>query len=145
MRNYLFPLALVAFVVILSSNAKAAEKTYFFSIEQALNKHRTLVDPNIGLYFATQPHGEIVEDLGTFISNKKTNARNKTPDVSCPWVFMSAIKSLQGRAASEGGNAVVNIHSFYDRIEMFSETKYECHDSKLSGVTLQGTVVRLEK
>ena len=112
MQNYLFPL--VAFIVILSSNTKAAEKTYFFSIEQALNKHSTLVDPNIGLYFATQPHGEIIENFGTFVSNKKTNGWGKAPDTSCSWVFMSAIKSLQQRAMVEGGNAVVNIHSFYN-------------------------------
>ena len=51
MQNYLFPL--VAFIVILSSNTKAADDKYLFAIEQALNKHSTLVDPNIELYFAT--------------------------------------------------------------------------------------------
>ncbi len=143
MQYYLFPL--VAFIVILSSNAKAADEKYLLPIEAALTKHSNLVDPNIGLYFATQPHGEIIENLGTFVSNKKTNARGKSPDTSCSWVFMSAIKSLQQRAVTEGGNAVVNIHSYYNKIEMSDEQKYECHDSRLSGVALRGTVVRLEK
>ncbi len=59
---------------------------------------------------------------------------------------MSAILGLQARAASQGGNAVVNIHSFYKKNEMFSEQKYECHDGKnVSGVALKGTVVRLDK
>ena len=144
MQNYLFPL--VAFIVILSSNAKAADDKYLFSIEQALNKHSNLVDPNIELYFATQPHGEIIESLGNFVTNKKTNARLKSPDTSCSWVFMSAILALQQRAVLQGGNAVVNIHSFYKKIEMFSEQRYECHDGKnVSGVALKGTVVRLDK
>ncbi|SVD85040.1 uncharacterized protein METZ01_LOCUS437894 [marine metagenome] len=144
MQKYLFPL--VAFIVILSSNAKAADEKYLLPIDAALTKHSNLVDPNIELYFATQPHGEIIESLGTFVTNKKTNARLKSPDTSCSWVFMSAILALQQRAALQGGNAVVNIHSFYKKIEMFSEQKYECHDGRnVSGVALKGTVVRLEK
>jgi len=144
MQNYLIPL--VAFVVIFSSNSNAADDKYLLSIDAALTKHSNLVDPNIELYFATQPHGEIIESLGTFVANKKTNARLKSPDTSCSWVFMSAILALQQRATLQGGNAVVNIHSFYKKIEMFSEQKYECHDGRnVSGVALRGTVVMLEK
>jgi len=143
MKNYLIPL--VALVIISSSNIRAAEKTYFLSIEEALNRHSTLVNDNVELYFATQPHREIIENFGAFVSNKKTNGWGKEPRESCSWVFMSAIKSLQQRAVTEGGNAVVNIHSYYNEIEMSDEQKYECHDSRLSGVALRGIVVRLEK
>jgi len=144
MKNYLIPL--VALVIIASSNVKAADNKYLLSIDAALTKHSNLVDPNIELYFSTQPHGEILENLGAFVTSKTTNARLKSPDTSCSWVFMSAIKSLQQRAIKERGNAVVNIHSYYNKLEMFDEQRYECHDGKnVSRVALKGTVVRLEK
>ena len=144
MKNYLIPL--VALVIISSSNVRAADDKYLLSIDAALTKHNNLVDPNIELYFATQPHGEILENLEAFVSSRTTNARLKSPDTSCSWVFMSAILALQKRAVAEGGNAVVNIHSYYNKIEMFDEQRYECHDGRnVSRVVLKGTVVRLEK
>ena len=144
MKKYLFPL--VAIIAALSSNLGAADDKYLFGISEALTEHSNLVDLNIELYFATQPHSEIIENLGTFVTNKKTNARLRSPDTSCKRVFMSAILSLQAKAALQGGNAVVNIHSFYKKKEMFSEEKYECHDGKnISGVALKGTVVRLDE
>ena len=144
MKKYLFPL--VAIIAALSLNLEAADDKYLFSINEALTEHGELVDSNIELYFATQPHGEIIESLGTFVTNKKTNARFKSADTSCKWVFISAILSLQAKAAVQGGNAVVNIHSFYKKNQMFSEEKYECHDGKnVSGVALKGTVVRLDE
>ena len=145
MKNYIF--GLVIFTVFLSLNLEAKDNVHFFPIDSALTQHSALVNPNIELYFATTlPPEKVSSDFGTFTSNKTTNARRKPPRQSCDWVFMSAIKSLQQRAATEGGDAVVNIHSYYNKIEKFDEEVYECHDGKnVSRVVLRGTVVKLEE
>lgn len=82
-------------------------------------------------------------NLGTWVSNKKTNSTNKTAAEACQIAFLSAVKSLQDRAVREGGNAVTNIHSFYDKVPEWSTTEYRCKDGYLmSGVALRGTVVK---
>jgi uncharacterized protein YbjQ (UPF0145 family) len=141
-KNYLF--SLVILTIFLSLNIEARDDKYLFPVDEALFKHSDLVNQNIKLYFATQPPEGEVDNLGTYTSNKATNARFKSPRKSCDWAFMSAIKSLQQRAATLEGDAVVNIHSYYKSIEMFDEDAYECHDGQnISRVVLRGTVVRL--
>ena len=145
MKNYI--LSLVIFTIFLSLNLEAKDSTHFFPIDSALTQHQSALDyPHIKLYFATAPTEKVFGDIGTFTSNKTTNARRKPPRQSCDWVFISAIKSLQQRAVKEGGDAVVNIHSYYNKIEKFDEELYECHDGKnVSRVVLRGTVVVFEK
>ncbi|MBO7066805.1 MAG: excinuclease ABC subunit A, partial [Alphaproteobacteria bacterium] len=73
----------------------------------------------------------------------KTNSSNKDASEACQIAFLSAVKSLQDRAVREGGNAVVNIHSFYNKIPEWSDTTYHCEDGHLmSGVALRGTVIK---
>lgn len=99
------------------------------------------LNPEIGLYFGkSQVKGT---NLGTYVSNKKTNSSNKDASEACQIAFLSAVKSLQDRAVHEGGNAVINIHSFYDKVPEWSETTYRCKDGHLmSGVALRGTVIK---
>ena len=144
MKNYIF--SLVIFTVLLSLNLEAADDIYLFPIDEALNKHSDAVAPSIKLYFATQSPEGAADHLGTYTSSKTTNARLKPPRQSCDWVFISAVLGLQQKAMQLGGDAVVNIHSFYNQIEMSDEDLYECHDGKnVSRVSLRGTVVKLEE
>ena len=83
------------------------------------------------------------KNLGTFTSNKKTNFANKSDKEGCEWAFLSAMLSLKERALAEGGNAVVNIQSYYKKNEFSSATEYECGAGAfVGGVTLRGTVVK---
>jgi hypothetical protein len=53
---------------------------------------------------------------------------------------------LAGRARTEGGNAVINIVSYYKKNVFSSATEYECHAGAIiAGVALKGTVVKLSK
>jgi hypothetical protein len=84
------------------------------------------------------------KDLGTFTSNKKTNFANKTDKEGCEWAFLSAMISFKERALREGGNAVVNIQSYYKKNEFSSTTEYECGAGAImGGVTFRGTVVKM--
>lgn len=99
---------------------------------------------DIPLYFADQSHNTIKTTYGEVITNKKTNAFNKTDREACEWVMLSALKALQERAVREGMNAVVNIQSYYKKREFVSQTEYQCGAGTfIAGVALKGTLVKL--
>jgi len=94
------------------------------------------------VFGAPGPKG--AKDLGTFTSNKKTNFANKSDKEGCERAFLSAMISFKERALREGGNAVVNIQSYYKKNEFSSTTEYECGAGAImGGVTFRGTVVKM--
>jgi uncharacterized protein YbjQ (UPF0145 family) len=86
------------------------------------------------------------QQLGEFVTNKKTNSVGKPDEEACRWAMLSALLELRERAAKEGGNAVVNIVSYYKKETYSSPTEYECHAGGIiAGVALKGVVVKLRK
>jgi len=139
-------LVLVSMVLFSYSTGEARNTLHKVSIEEALawgEREGVLLD-SIRLYFGDQEHPAIEQNLGTYTANKKTNGVGKSDQKACQWAFLGAMKTLQGRARTEGGNAVVNIHSYYYKKEYSSTTDFECGaGAVMSGVTMVGTVVRL--
>ena len=100
-----------------------------------------VLNPEIKLFFGEQDIKG--ENLGTYVSNKKTYSPTKSTKTACKVAFLSALKSLQARAVKEGGNAVTKIHSYYGKVPEWSDTVYRCKDGwYLTGVALRGTVVK---
>jgi len=135
-------------IVIITGNAQARDTRKMYSISDALNTEdaKAKLDPDVRLYFGKQKHPKAVKHFGEFMSNKKTNAFNKTDKRACQWAFLSAMLSLQKRAGLEGGNAVVNIRSYYKRNEVSSTTEFECGSGAIiAGVTFKGDTVKLPK
>ncbi len=100
----------------------------------------------VSFYFDDQPHPKVEKSLGEFVSNPKTNAFNKTDAEACQWVALSAFLSFKKRAADEGGNAVINIHSYYKKNDISDPTRYECHAGfAAAGAAFKGTVAKLAK
>ncbi len=126
---------------------QARETVHLFPIQPVLESEKgknKLSD--VALYFGNQKHPKIVEDLGVFATNKKTNAFGKSDRVACDWVFLSALIQLQERALLQGGNAVVNIKSNYKNVEVVNDDEYRCGAGNvMAGVALIGTVVKIEK
>ena len=140
-------LALIAILVLNSSYGYARNTVLKVSIDDtlALPEASSRIDDSIRLYFGDQEHPEIVRTIGTYTANKKTNAVNKTDTYACQWAFLSAMMSLQKRARAEGGNAVVNIRSYYYKNKFSSATEFECGaGAVMAGVTMVGDVVVLE-
>ena len=99
---------------------------------------------DVKFFFGSQASPKPAQTFGTFTSNKKTNFANKSDKEGCEWAFLSAMLSLKERAIAEGGNAVINIESYYKKNEFSSETEYECGAGAImGGVTFRGTVVKL--
>lgn len=144
MRNFLFLLALS---FIFCAELQADDTKHFFSIQEAMlsKAFEGRLNPRIRFYFEGNPNQKIRKNLGDFIANKKTNALVKSDREACEWAFLSALLSLQKRAISEGGNAVINIRSFYKKNEISDKTKFECRVGVLmAGVVLKGGVVSLD-
>jgi hypothetical protein len=60
--------------------------------------------------------------------------------------MLSALIQFRDRATSEGGNAVVNLQSYYDKNEIPDKSEYECHaGGVVAGVALKGTVAKITK
>ena len=144
MRNT--ALALVAFLLLSAGGADAADRKHMYSLHEAFDNadFRARLDDDIRFFFGDQKHPSVKQELGEFVTNKKTNAFGKSDRKACRWVFLSAMLSLRDRARAEGGNAVVNIRSYYKKHEVSSETEYECHaGATIAGVALIGEVVEL--
>ena len=99
---------------------------------------------DIKFFFGKQKTPKAAHTFGTYTANKKTNFANKSDKDGCERAFLSAMLSLQDRARAEGGNAVVNIESYYKKESFVSDTEYECAAGKImGGVALRGTVAKL--
>lgn len=138
------------FTVILfclfSTNTLARDTVHHLSVSDAMDSSdfQERLDPNISFYFGNQSYSEPSNDNGEFITNKKTNAVGKSDAEACEWVLLSALISLQERAIAEGGNAIVDIVSYYKREEFLSDAEYECHAGRImAGVALKGRVVTI--
>lgn len=100
----------------------------------------------VAFYFGDQPHPKVVETLGSYVANRKTNAFNKTDAEACERIALTALKEFKEKAQTLGGNAVINIHSYYKKNEIADPTSYECHAGfAAAGAAFKGTVVKLAK
>lgn len=133
--------------MILVASAQARETMHEVPIKETMNLEQTRekLDGDIRFYFGGQKHGKVTREYGTFSSNKKTNAFNKSDTEACQWAFLSAMMALQDRARREGGNAVINIRSNYDNKLTSSTETFKCGaGNMIAGVALKGTVVTLK-
>ena len=140
-------LLMVLALACLATPADARDDRLRLPIADVLNSPdaRAKLDPGVQLYFGRQPYAPPVRRMGLTTQNKKTNFFNKTDQEGCNWVFLSAARSLQEFARKMGGNAVVNIVSFYKSQEFSSETQYECGAGNVvGGVALRGEVILLK-
>jgi hypothetical protein len=115
-------------------------------IDRAISMSQTnqRLDGTVKFYFGQTPHPEVLRRFGDYVANEKTNAVGKTDLSECAWVFQSALLSLQKRAHALGANAVINIHSFYKKEDVSSETEIPCHTGFLmAGIALKSDVVKL--
>ena len=134
--------------ILLIPSAVARDDIGSYSINEVLSleKSKSALGNDINFYFGEQKHAKVEKNFGTFKTNKKTNAFNKTDKEACQWVFLSAMVSLRDRAAREGGNAVINIKSNYKNNLTSSNETFQCGSGAIiAGVALVGTVVKLKE
>jgi uncharacterized protein YbjQ (UPF0145 family) len=78
------------------------------------------------------------------VTNKKTNAFNKSDTEACEWALQSAILQLRDAAKTAGANAVTNIASYYKKTERKDPVNFECHaGAVIAGVALKGDLSKV--
>ena len=104
------------------------------------------IDGSVKFYLAgNTPAGKVTVVSPGAVTNKKTNAFNKSDEVACEWVAQSAIISLHQAAKSAGANAVTNIVSFSKSNERNDAQTYECHAGAImAGVALKGDLAKVQ-
>lgn len=145
MMKLLFTLVITVLFFFIPQ-AHSRDTQHFLSIQDAMisAEFQKKLDPNIKFYFGSQSHAEIVAIIGKFTSNKKTNAFNRSDEIACRRAFLSALLTFQKRAQNEGGNAIIDIESYYRKKPFSSEDQYECHaGAVVAGTALRGKVVKL--
>lgn len=137
---------LTVVVLLLPALGQTRDDRNRYSIEEAMNTSdaKSKLDRGYSFYFGSPSNRNVLENHGEFMSNKKTNAVGKSDKEACQWAFLSALLSFQDRIASEGGNAVINLRSYYKKGDFRSETEFECGNGAImAGVTFVGDVVTL--
>ena len=142
---------LVAFLslfLLLLPSAHAKDDLQLLNIKDAMATHeaKSQLDPDVKLYFADQQHPKAIKNLGSWVTNKKFPLLNKSPKSVCEYTFIDGLEELQRRALKEGGNAVINIESYYDKMIRPSTEKYVCSVGYVVvGVALRGTVIKVDE
>jgi hypothetical protein len=143
------PVALVSAALatmLVWSVAQARDTRLKLPIKEAMETvdAKDKLGTDVKFFFGSQATPAVAQKYGTYTSNRKTNFANKSDKEGCEWAFLSAMIALKERALAEGGNAVINIQSYYKKNEFSSETEYECGAGAfVGGVTMRGTVAKL--
>jgi uncharacterized protein YbjQ (UPF0145 family) len=127
-------------------SARAADKTVMLRIAPAFHVENTReqLAGSVKFFFGKQEAPRVLQKLGTDNNARKSNAFGKSDEVSCNTAFLSSMIGLEKRAKELGANAVINIVSNYNHVEMSSETEYECHvGAIMSGVAFKGDFVKI--
>ncbi|MCO7513236.1 excinuclease [Pseudomonas guariconensis] len=104
------------------------------------------LDGSVKFYLAgVQPRGKVKVISPNAVTNKKTNAFNKSDEAACEWALQSALLTLQDAARKANANAVTNIASYYKKNERKDPATYECHaGAVIAGVALKGDLARVD-
>lgn len=104
------------------------------------------LDGSVKFYMAgVQPRGKVKVISPNAVTNKKTNAFNKSDEAACEWALQSALLTMQDAARKVNANAVTNIASYYKKNERKDATTYECHaGAVIAGVALKGDLTRVD-
>lgn len=145
-----FPMMLVALGVLLipaaMQPARADDDLVLVNVSEAMATpdYQQKLNGSVKFYFGDTPHPAVAENLGDVVTNKKTNGFAKSAGEACQWVLLSALIALQDDARSRGGNAVINIKSYFKRNEVSHDTQAECYKGFfVASLALKGDVVKL--
>jgi hypothetical protein len=144
-RNSILVTATLILCIVLLPPVQARDDKYILPIESALQAKDVIGRPDgsVKFFFSQQPTPPILARLGNDTTHGRTAKLRNSDQVICEAAVLAALLGLQRRAKQVGANAVVNIVSFYQKIEMSSMSEYECHAGTAAHVFLKGEFVKI--
>jgi len=101
------------------------------------------LDGSVKFYMSGENTPRIQSRLGEDVSNKKTNGVGKDDATACNWAALSALMAFEAKAKSLNANAVMDLHSYYNKNAYKNPVNYECRAGNIVvGVTLKGTYAK---
>ena len=85
----------VAVACVFIAACAPRDTVHHLDIQSALNspEAKGVVSPKVKLYFGKPAPGKVI--TANAVTNKKTNAANKSDEKACQRAFLSAVKQLQ--------------------------------------------------
>ncbi|HWI27378.1 MAG TPA: excinuclease ABC subunit A [Stellaceae bacterium] len=139
-------LFLLLALFLASGAAEARNTEYHLAVADVLHAADTQqkLGNDVAFYFGKQSTPSVAQRLGDYVTNRKSNSFGRPDQEACQRAMLDALIALRDRAKELGGNAVIDIVSYYKKDAASSETDYECHAGGfVAGVALKGTVVKL--
>jgi hypothetical protein len=140
--------AVVLLFAALAPAAHARDTVLHLPVKDVLDDpgYKTRLGSDVAFYFGNQAVPGVPQRLAEVVTNRKTNSFGKPDLEACRWAMLSALLQLVERTRELGGDAVVDVRSFFKRVEFVSDTEYECHAGGIiAGVTLKGQIVKLKQ
>ncbi|HEX7226926.1 MAG TPA: excinuclease ATPase subunit [Candidatus Binatia bacterium] len=130
--------------IALPAHARDTKHLLPIAVAMEVKDAQDKLDGSVKFYFGDQAPPQVLTNLGSDVSNRRTNAFGKSDEKACNWAFLSAMVALEKRAQQLGANAVINIASYYNKKVMSSATEFECHAGAIiAGVALKGDFVKI--
>jgi hypothetical protein len=130
-------------VLCIQAQTSAAKDSFLdLPVDAAVKSPRASALHDLPFFMLGQSHPDFGKSLGEFTANRSTNAFGKSNEEACSVAFLSAVISLQDRAKTLGGAAVVDIKSITKHNDLVSATMYRCvAGAVVANVALTGTIV----
>lgn len=135
-------------LALVTASAQARETRVEGAFQELVNSPEAKqagIDGSVRFYLAGQKTPGVLSRMGEDVSNKKTNAANKSDAEACRWVTLSVLKAFQDSAKARGANAVVDMVSYYKKNEFKSAQNYECYAGAImAGMAMKGTYAKVK-
>ena len=104
------------------------------------------IDPSVKLFFGRDSVPAGAKSLGAVTLNKIAKEKERHDfNANCDIAVLEALKELQQRAKSAGGNGVANIVGAWQGVESSAPDQAECHAGGTGGhVTLKAQLIKLD-
>ena len=135
---------LIAISWIAPTSARDTVVTVTLADVLALPEAQGKLDGSVKFFLAGQKTPAVKSQLGSGVSNKKTNGVGKDDLYGCQYVVLSALIAFQQTAKQRGANAVVNLVSYYKKNEVRNARTIECHAGNIMiGAALKGEYAKI--
>jgi uncharacterized protein YbjQ (UPF0145 family) len=145
LRRTVVASALVVCATLPTAPASAADDVIQLDLQQALNAPDTLAhnDGSVKFYFGQTAHPSVISHLGMVVTNQKGGFWKST-ETACRTTFLDALRDLQAKAKSAGGNAVINVESYFRKRTVEIGVSVPCYPGGFRvGIALRGEIVKV--